>query len=98
MGMYVLYLMPYVAVSYYERYAAPLLGIKILLILWAGDRLLCLWPWWPWRAQEEAITAVEGSEAVEALPVEEEEAPRPARPVARTPVKKAVKPKSGEKP
>jgi hypothetical protein len=43
-GVYVLYLFPYIAVSYYERYAVPLLGVKVLLVLWAGDRLLSLWP------------------------------------------------------
>jgi hypothetical protein len=41
-GLYVLYLLPYVCVSYYERYAAPLLGVKALLIVWAADRLLAL--------------------------------------------------------
>lgn len=85
MALYVLYLMPYVAVSYYERYGAPLLCIKMLLILWAGDRLLCLWPWWPWRAGD-------SSGSIEALPVEEEEGSE------QRPVKKAVKAKPGEKP
>jgi len=39
-GAYLLYLLPYVAVSYYERYAVPLVGVKVLLVLWAGGRLL----------------------------------------------------------
>jgi hypothetical protein len=44
-GAYLLYICPYIAMSYYERYAAPLLAIKVLLIIWAADRLLCfLWP------------------------------------------------------
>ncbi len=43
-GLYFLYLMPYIAVSYYERYAMPLLGVKVLLIVWGLDRLLS------WRA------------------------------------------------
>jgi hypothetical protein len=38
-GVYLLYLLPYVGVSYYERYAVPLLGVKVLLVLWALDRL-----------------------------------------------------------
>ena len=42
MGVYVLYLLPYVGVSYYERYAIPLLGVKVLLVIWGADRLLCL--------------------------------------------------------
>lgn len=39
MGVYLLYLLPYVAVSYYERYALPLLGVKVLLVIWAADRM-----------------------------------------------------------
>jgi hypothetical protein len=42
MGVYMLYLLPYVAVSYYERYAMPLLGVKVLLVIWAADRLLTM--------------------------------------------------------
>jgi hypothetical protein len=38
-GVYLLYLLPYVGASYYERYAVPLLGVKALLVLWAADRL-----------------------------------------------------------
>jgi hypothetical protein len=38
-GVYLLYLLPYIAVSYYERYAVPLLGAKVLLVTWAADRL-----------------------------------------------------------
>jgi hypothetical protein len=38
-GVYVLYLLPYVLASYYERYAFPLLVVKALLVLWAADRL-----------------------------------------------------------
>jgi hypothetical protein len=40
MAAYVVYLMPYIAVSYYERYAAPLLGVKVLLVLWGVDRVI----------------------------------------------------------
>ncbi|HJT77374.1 MAG TPA: hypothetical protein VJ739_09260 [Gemmataceae bacterium] len=39
-GVYLVYLLPFVAVSYYERYAVPLLAARVLLVLWATDRLL----------------------------------------------------------
>jgi len=39
-GVYLLYLLPYVASSYYERYAVPLLAVKVLLVIWGMDRLL----------------------------------------------------------
>jgi DNA-directed RNA polymerase subunit RPC12/RpoP len=45
MGTYVLYLGPYIAVSYYERYAVPLLAVKVLLVIWGADRLM--WLVWP---------------------------------------------------
>jgi hypothetical protein len=38
-GVYCLHLLPYMAASYYERYATPLLGIKVLLVVWAADRV-----------------------------------------------------------
>ena len=42
-GVYALYILPYIVISYYtERYAFPLLGIKVLLVVWATDRLLSL--------------------------------------------------------
>jgi hypothetical protein len=41
-GVYCLLLLPYVAASYYERYAVPLLGVKVLLVIWGADRLLSL--------------------------------------------------------
>jgi hypothetical protein len=40
-SVYVLNLLPYVAVSYYERYAMPLVAVKILMVLSAADLLLC---------------------------------------------------------
>jgi hypothetical protein len=40
MGVYVLYLLPYIGVSYYARYAMPLLAVKVLLVIWATDRFL----------------------------------------------------------
>ena len=48
-GLYFLYLLPYIAVSYYERYAMPLLGVKVLLVVWGLDRLLS------WRAPRRAL-------------------------------------------
>lgn len=38
--VYLLYLLPYVAISYYERYAVPLVGVKVLLVLWGMDRIV----------------------------------------------------------
>ena len=35
-GVYLLYLLPYMGASYYEHYAMPLLGVKVLLVLWAS--------------------------------------------------------------
>ena len=37
--IYAVYLLPYVAISYYDRYAMPLVGIKVLLIVWVIDLL-----------------------------------------------------------
>jgi hypothetical protein len=39
-GVYFAYLLPYIAASYYKRYAVPLLAMKALLVLWAIDRML----------------------------------------------------------
>jgi hypothetical protein len=39
-GVYLLYLTPYVAASYYERYTVPLVGVKVLLVIWAVDRFV----------------------------------------------------------
>src|SRR5439155_12040586 len=41
-AIYCWYLLPYVAISYYDRYAAPLLGLKALLVIWGTDRLVSL--------------------------------------------------------
>ena len=38
-GVDLLYMMPYVGISYYERYALPLLGVRALLIVGLFDRL-----------------------------------------------------------
>jgi uncharacterized membrane protein YhaH (DUF805 family) len=42
MAVYLLYLLPYIGVSYYDRYAIPLLAVKILLVLWSADRVLVM--------------------------------------------------------
>jgi hypothetical protein len=43
-GVFVVYCLPYILISYYERYTVPLLGLKVLLVVWAVDRL-CGWRW-----------------------------------------------------
>ncbi len=43
-GVYWLYLLPYIGASYYERYGFPLLGVRALFIVWAADRLLSFLP------------------------------------------------------
>jgi hypothetical protein len=42
-GVYALYLLPYIVASFYERYAIPLVAVKVLLVFWAGLRLLSWW-------------------------------------------------------
>ena len=39
-GTYVVYLLPYVTASYYDRYGMPLIGVKVLLVVFAIERLL----------------------------------------------------------
>lgn len=43
-AIYVLCLLPYIAASYYDRYALPLVGVKALLVVWAVERLMTYWP------------------------------------------------------
>jgi hypothetical protein len=43
-GTYLYYVLPYAAMSYYERYGLPLLGAKVLLVIWGADRLMSLCP------------------------------------------------------
>ena len=38
--IYLLYLGPYVLISYYDRYAAPLFGIKVILLTYGADTVL----------------------------------------------------------
>jgi hypothetical protein len=37
---YLICLLPYAIISYYDRYAYPLLGLKVLLVIWALERIL----------------------------------------------------------
>ena len=37
MWIYGAYLLPYILISYYDRYAMPLLGIKMLLVVYGFD-------------------------------------------------------------
>jgi hypothetical protein len=46
-AVYCFYLLPYIWASYYERYSLPLLGIKVILVLWAAERLLA------WRRRDQ---------------------------------------------
>jgi hypothetical protein len=41
-AVYFVYLVPYIFVSYYDRYTFPLLGLQILLTVWAAERLCLL--------------------------------------------------------
>jgi hypothetical protein len=36
-GVYVLFMTPYIIISYYDRYVMPALGVKTLLVVWALD-------------------------------------------------------------
>ena len=38
-GLYLLYLLPYIIISYYDRYAMPLVGAKVVLVVWGIERL-----------------------------------------------------------
>jgi hypothetical protein len=56
LGVYVFYLLPYILVSYYDRYGLPLLGVKVILVVWAGERLLSMLRNWrgPKETKEKA--------------------------------------------
>ena len=41
MWIYGVYLLPYILISYYDRYAMPLLGIKMLLVVYGFDAVIC---------------------------------------------------------
>jgi hypothetical protein len=40
LGVYSLYLLPYIVISYYDRYAVALVGVKTVLIFWGMDEAL----------------------------------------------------------
>jgi hypothetical protein len=70
MAVFLLYLSPYIVASYYERYGVPLLGVKILLVVWAIARLLSFIPW-PTSRQvvQESIVATRPAKQKRAVPV-----------------------------
>jgi hypothetical protein len=41
-GIYVCYLIPYIAIGFYDRYAVPLIAVKALLVIWALDLAFCM--------------------------------------------------------
>ena len=41
MGVYLVYLLPYVLISYYERYKFPLVATEVMLVVWAIERTRC---------------------------------------------------------
>lgn len=63
-GVYLAYLAPYIAISYYTRYAVPLLAVKVLLVAWGVDRLLWLLPSWRREAVFEVVDTID-DDAVE---------------------------------
>lgn len=68
-GIYVLYLGPYIVISYYERYAMPLIGVKVLLVVWAWEQLV-------FRALERRACPI--------LPHQETVVPTPSSPATGT--------------
>src|SRR4029077_17612164 len=46
-GLYLFYLLPYIIISYYDRYAMPLVGAKVVLVVWGIERVQS---WIPGRA------------------------------------------------
>jgi hypothetical protein len=67
MGVYVVYLAPYIAISYYTRYAVPLVAVKVLLVVWAFDRLLWLLPSWRRPEEFEVVVDEPATEVAEAI-------------------------------
>jgi hypothetical protein len=51
-GVYSLYLLPYIVISYYDRYAFPVLAAQALLTIWGIDRVLSLFSEAPQRGLE----------------------------------------------
>lgn len=65
-GVYVSYLLPYIIVSYYDRYKFPLMVTEVLLVVWGVDRLLKLRQGRPTAetlAVEDAVLVAEESDA-----------------------------------
>jgi hypothetical protein len=73
LGTYLVYLAPYAAVSYYERYAFGLLGVKVLLVVWGVDRL------WELRGAQHSHAQDGGRQTVRR---NEDGSPSPGRPPA----------------
>jgi hypothetical protein len=77
-GIYLLYLLPYIGVSYYERYAMPLLSVKVLLVLWATDRLLLLWRGQPSQPAGTTSQILPLADVVVVVPSQESPVPQKA--------------------
>ena len=41
--VYIAYLLPYILVSYYERYKLPLIGVEVALLVFTLDRFASWW-------------------------------------------------------
>ena len=63
MGVYVAYLLPFIAITYYDRYAAPLLAAKVLLVIFAVQRI------GSWRSADTEPAAGESRQEVPRLQV-----------------------------
>ena len=88
LAVYLLYLLPYIGISYYDRYAMPLLGVKALLVFWAADRLLALL--FRGRADDESELYLELADVDEPILVAPVDDPPPVPAAVRGP-----KPTSG---
>jgi prepilin-type N-terminal cleavage/methylation domain-containing protein/prepilin-type processing-associated H-X9-DG protein len=76
LGAYWIYLLPYIGASYYERYGIPLVGVKALLVMFGGARLLSLVPPF-WRRKPQAASAATPRQA----PARRTESTRPVESV-----------------
>jgi hypothetical protein len=61
LGVYCSYLLPYVIVSYYERYKFPLLAVEVMLLVWALERVRQSWFA---AARDDELEEIEVSEAL----------------------------------
>jgi hypothetical protein len=64
---YPVYLMPYVIVAYYRRYAMPLLGLQVMFEIWALD---AIWSRWVHRARGGGRSAPTALGSLESFPSE----------------------------